>query len=1006
MPGRGADATPFVGREPELHRLQAAFEAAAAGRGTLAMVAGEPGIGKTALCGQFAMAATARGGRVLVGHCYEAGSLSLPYLPFVEVLRTYLLARAPDALAQELGADAAEIARLVPAVRGRVAVATGTRGATPTAEEARYRLLQAVISLLRNAAAEQPLVLVLEDLHDADKDTLDLLVHLARHLEGARLLVVGTYRDVEVDRAHPLVGALAELRRATSVDRLHLRGLAPAEVQRLVEEIAGRAIPPGLAGVVHRQTEGNALFVQEVTRYLVEGGLADRDDRAWSAWAEGEPAMGVPEGLRDVIGKRLARLNPLSSGVLAVAAVIGREFRLDVLQQVADVVDDDLVAALEEGVRAAVVEERSAIGPVMTYGFTHALFRQTLYEDLIAPRRGRLHRQVGRALEAVYAARRPEHAGELAEHFARSADPSDLASAVAYGELAAQRAMAVCAYGEAVRLLEQALRVQNAADAADRARRCDLLLGLADALDAAGEPRRAVDVVAPEALVLAEALGDSDRASRACHAALRGLGSFAAVPAMAQSEAAQWAARADRYAPPETVTRVWADVFLGVVRCMAGEWHEGSALLSRGLDLARRLGDADAFWWAALNWMFFLETPRHAEGRLRLAEELMAQPRAGVRARTLVGALLWIGDALLGWGLRSRAEAAWSEVRDLASRIGQPNALLGAMMTEGLEATLDGRLEEAVTVGERIAGRGDDVGLPQYARVQAEVASARALLYLGLGDVALQHTGVVSQARTLCLAHAGHTETVTALLDQLVASRAGVPAQDDETPASLDTLLLETAVLLEHRAAAGLLLRRLAASGTMTTGILYPTCVGRHLGAAAALLGQPHEARAYSETALAVARAMPFRPEIALTRLQLAELLLAHEPRAPAEARAQLEAAIAEFHEMGMRPALTRALLLEKRAGGPVAPWPGRSTPRPDGLTAREVEVLRRLALGRSNREIGAELVVSVRTVEHHIARIYGKIGARRRADATTYALRHGLVPLHAPGPNHERAPV
>lgn len=213
--------SPFIGRDEEHHRLLAGFEAAEAGHGALVTLVGEPGIGKTAFCDQLASHIAARGGRLLVGHCYEQGSLSRPYQPFVEVLESYARACDADTLRSLLGSEADEIARIVPAIREQLHVQLS---APVDPQEDRLRLLTRVLAFLRSVAAAQPLVLVLEDLHDADRGTLDLLVHLGRNLEGTRLLVVGTYRDVEVDRAHPLSAALIDLRRAANFARVHLRG--------------------------------------------------------------------------------------------------------------------------------------------------------------------------------------------------------------------------------------------------------------------------------------------------------------------------------------------------------------------------------------------------------------------------------------------------------------------------------------------------------------------------------------------------------------------------------------------------------------------------------------------------------------------------------------------------------------------------------------------------------------------------------------------------------------
>ncbi|HTE86088.1 MAG TPA: AAA family ATPase, partial [Dehalococcoidia bacterium] len=512
----------FVGREPELKQLQAAYDAATSGQGSLAVVVGEPGIGKTSVCEQLATYATIRGGKTLVGHCYEEGSLSLPYLPFVEAMRSYVLAREPDGLRTDLGSGAGEVARIVSELRERLHVEPSP--ANPAdAEEERYRLFQAVSSFLRNAAAVQPLVIVLEDLHDADRGTLDLLVHLARNLAGTRLLLVGTYRDIEVDRAHPLSSVLAELRRGAGVTRLLLRGLTADEVQRMMSQLSGQEVPWRLAEAVHRQTEGNPLFIQEVLRYLVEERLIKREDGHWRRASEDTPLeLGIPEGLRDVIGKRLSRLSAQTNQVLAVAAVMGREFRLDVLQRVAGLDEEALYAALAEAKAVAVVEERST-GASVSYRFTHAFFRQTLYEETIAPRRIRLHQQVARALEAVYGRRLEEHAAELAEHYAYSSDPADLAKAVEYGELAAQRALSVYAYGEAEHHLEQALKVQEVLDPDDKAKRCDLQLTLCEAMLPGEDPARVVETAAEQAFALAEALGDAQRAARVAVLALEGL---------------------------------------------------------------------------------------------------------------------------------------------------------------------------------------------------------------------------------------------------------------------------------------------------------------------------------------------------------------------------------------------------------------------------------------------------------------------------------------------------
>ena len=404
-------------------------------------------------------------------------------------------------------------------------------------------------------------------------------------------MLIGTYRDVEVDRSHPLSGVLAELRRVVNFDRIGLRGLTADEVQRMMTAIAGHDVQWGVSEAVHRQTEGNPLFVQEVLRYLVEEGVLTRGHNGSARRTP--PEMRIPEGLTDVIGKRLSRLSSEANSVLSVAAVVGRDFRLDVLQKVAGLSEDDLFAALEEAQAAAVIEERSAAGAGVSFRFAHAFFKQTLYEETFAPRRIRLHQQVGRALEEAYTDRLGEHAAELTEHFAQSTEREDLQKALSYGEMAAERAMSVYAYGEAIRLLEQALQVQEVLDPHDKAKRCDLLLDLAKSLGPAGDPLRVMEHVAPEAFTLAEALIDGPRASSSSMAAIQASMRYSNGALMDTPEFVEWAQRADRYAAPGTRERVYADFALSGIEMYSGRMGEARRITERAMATARQLDDPE-----------------------------------------------------------------------------------------------------------------------------------------------------------------------------------------------------------------------------------------------------------------------------------------------------------------------------------------------------------------------------------------------------------------------------
>jgi predicted ATPase len=362
---------PSVGRELELRQLQQAFEAAVRGDGALIMLAGEPGIGKTALCEQVSRFVAAAGGVSVVGHCYSEVSAGVPYQPFVEAFESYARERDADSLQADLGPSASQVARMVPTLRSLLP----TESSAPEApEDERLRLLSGVMEFLQSVGAAHPLLLVLEDLHDADRGTLDLLVYLARHLAGVRLLVLGTYRDVEVDRSHPLAEALAELRRVSQVERMQLGELSVDEVQRLLAGSSRQTVPHPLAELVHRRTGGNALFTHELLRFMVAEGLVERHDGMLRRVGDASIAGRMPEGLRDVVGKRLSRLSPEANRLLSVASVIGREFQLEVLRRAYPRPEDELERALEEASTAAIIEERSAVGATITYRFSHAFF--------------------------------------------------------------------------------------------------------------------------------------------------------------------------------------------------------------------------------------------------------------------------------------------------------------------------------------------------------------------------------------------------------------------------------------------------------------------------------------------------------------------------------------------------------------------------------------------------------------------------------------------------------
>ena len=515
----------FVGRAVELRDLKRAVEGALAGRGGLVMVSGEPGIGKTRLAEEACVYARLGGAQVLAGHSYEAES-AVPYTPFIEAIRTYVAGRPPDAVREELGEAASEVAKLVSEIRDVVPGLPAT--SRPAGEEERYRLFESVCSFLVGASRSIPIVLLLDNLHWADVPSLRLLEHLSRRLADSRLLVIGSYRDAELSRRHPLAEALVELRREPSFQLMVLRGLSLSEVQDFLEGITERQLEPSeqpLAAALYGETEGNPYFLEEVVRHMLETGGAFWEGGRWQLDRASVESLSIPEGIRALVDRRLSRLSETGTDVLTMAAVVGAQFAFGVLEHMTGLGEDDLLLALEAALEAQLVEQATARHGHAFYRFTHAVIRQSLYEGLSLPRRQRLHRRAAEAIEAVYARNLGPHLPALALHYREAGDAADPARAVDYSVRAGDTALGVFAYEDAAVQWEAALDLlEEAGD--DDATRAMLLARLGDVHYVTGLDYDRSTACLTKALALYERLGMTDQAARV-HARLgRNFSSF------------------------------------------------------------------------------------------------------------------------------------------------------------------------------------------------------------------------------------------------------------------------------------------------------------------------------------------------------------------------------------------------------------------------------------------------------------------------------------------------
>jgi tetratricopeptide (TPR) repeat protein len=572
-----ASSSTFVGRERELAELVAGLDDAVAGRGRLFLIGGEPGIGKSALSDELARHALERSVRVLSGRCWEAGGAP-PYWPWVQSIRALLEELDADSVRRHVGPLVQDLAQMLPELRPEAA--GDTEGTSPDPDTARFRLFDSAATFLRNAARDRPLVVILEDLHAADTPSLLLLEFVTRSLAATRALIIATYRDVEVGREHPLATTLPELSREGVTRRITLTGLHQEDVESFIVQSAGVEPARRLVDTVYRETEGNPLFIGEIVRLLASEGRLSKDTEA--------TMKPIPQGIRDVIARRVGHVSESCNHVLGIASVLGREFTLDVLGELSERSTEDLLEILDEAAAARLVSDTP--GVLGGIRFSHSLIRDSMYEDLSPSRRVRLHRRAAELLETIREGN-PEHLAEIAHHYFAGAATGDSTKAVHYARSAAEHALRRLAFEEAARLFAMALQAMQLGEAPDQSTRFELLLALADALTRAGDAESAREH-AYEAAEIARRRGDAHGLGRSAllyggtftWAALRGDTRF--VPLLEEALAAVTAAGED----VSMRVRLMGRLAAGPFRDLADPLPR-LQLASEAVELARKLGD-------------------------------------------------------------------------------------------------------------------------------------------------------------------------------------------------------------------------------------------------------------------------------------------------------------------------------------------------------------------------------------------------------------------------------
>ncbi len=448
--------TPFVGRAAQFQRLTAKLEEACNGHGAVAMLLGEPGIGKTRMLEELADLAREQGAMVLRGACYD-GEWQRPFGPFAEMLLDYS-SKANQSELKLLERNAPTLVRIAPALRSHLGQVV-----EPIAldkDEERFRLFDALSQLLIEVSQRRPVLVMLDDLHWADRGTVAMLSHVAHFVGGNSILLIGAYRDAEVDRKHPLMGAVTAIRRLMNFESLALKGLGNEDVTDLLGVIGEDEPPSELVKILTTETGGNPFFIREVLLHLLEEGKILRDGRGWQMPAGGME-FGITEGVREVVRQRLLRLSEEANRLLTVGAAFKGAFSFPIAAAVAELDEQTALAAIDEALEAQLL--RPGSHPEF-FDFTHALIRHTLYGELNPVRRARRHRRIAEEMERAWGEAAVEHAAEVAWHFWRSATTSGAERGVDYAIAAADNAEAAFAHDQVVAFLRIAVELLGRVD--------------------------------------------------------------------------------------------------------------------------------------------------------------------------------------------------------------------------------------------------------------------------------------------------------------------------------------------------------------------------------------------------------------------------------------------------------------------------------------------------------------------------------------------------------------
>jgi DNA-binding CsgD family transcriptional regulator/tetratricopeptide (TPR) repeat protein len=980
--------TTFVGRAEELGLFNRTLDQMLGGRRQILMLSGEPGIGKSRCAEEFAHAAEDQGALVVWGRCYEEPGTP-PYWPWVQILREFMDASSPSEVRYAMGQGVSDIAAIVPELADED-TAPASSAATFDPSQTRFRMFDAIARFFAKATQQVPLVAVVDDLHWADVPSLSLLEFLSHELQRCRLLIVGTYRENEVSRKSPLQHTLGGLGKDAGVVRVRLAGLAIPAIATLAQSLIGPDLPSAAIAAIHHQTDGNPLFVIELLKVLID---ESRD-------AGVEPiAVRIPDGVREAIGRRLDRLSERGNEVLSTASVIGRVFGA---AEVSAALGDDFAKVLEHieaATQTGIIERCS--DRQGEYRFTHALIRETLYDEIPRLDRLRLHGRVADALVAVRAGNVEPELSRIAHHYHEAAMLGHVEEAAEYAARAAEHASRMQAHEEALTHHDRVIDVLTLSGrhSDERVARAMFLKG--------------------RALIYLGAYGDAAQALLKAVHAIKSSGNAEFVVDAASQLVLISATGPQREIVPlleKALTLLADDAHAARAKAMAslalalrssGDYERIERLTDQAVELATRLDDPLATdLCLCLSLLALRGRPQTLERRLAIGElhAEVARRADSLYVRAHAGSFQM--EHLLEQGRIDESAAIIEQMRQLSCNYAQKDyfaATIGIALTllRGEWIGLEERIEALREFGSRTR-REDAEGVygAQMFALKRDLGQLGELEPLVRSLVEAPGYRAWVPGLIVVCTELGLMEHSRRLLDRFAQNDFAQLPRDDMFVACL-TYCSEACVVLGDSARAATIYRLLLPYAEQTLNHPRAVCFGSaqlFLALLAHTVGDDVGAREHFERAVTRNREMRAWPWLARALYHYARFLL--------QTDCDLD------HERGRR-FLTEA---DQVAGRLRMAALSRDIDRvlrgatddhafPDGLTQREIDVLRLITIGRANKDISKALTISLNTVATHVRSILNKTGCANRTEAAAYAMRNELqLASAAEHPAHQPA--